>query len=200
MSATFAAPKTNGADSRISVLLQGWGEKREKKKKERKKINAIRIVSIMTFILILDVMTTIFAACTAMILIRMETALLINLLFEKDYLISLYSLCWAPPGRLGVACIWLDNREWPLSAFCHHRFRKNSPSLSKPCYKIMLLKPCVEEDFFFSFDTLSHCKWNMVQLSMTGFTTRINTTPGLYPIQWELNLQVTAMSSCYMSF
>lgn len=46
----------------------------------------------MTFVLILDVITTIYAACIAMMLIRMETALLINFLFEKDYLISLYPL------------------------------------------------------------------------------------------------------------
>ena len=42
--------------------------------------------------MILDVMTTVFAAYTTMILIRMETALLINFLFEKVYLISLYNL------------------------------------------------------------------------------------------------------------
>lgn len=41
----------------------------------------------MTFVLILDVMTAIFAACTAVILIRMETALWMNFLFEKVYLI-----------------------------------------------------------------------------------------------------------------
>lgn len=46
----------------------------------------------MTFVLILDVITTIFAACTTMMLIRMKTAFLINFLFEKDYLISLYPL------------------------------------------------------------------------------------------------------------
>lgn len=91
MSVTFAAPKSNGADSRISVLLQGlgWGGRREKKEREK---NSIRTVVIMTSVLILDVMTTIFAACTASILIRRETALLINVLFEKDYLISLFSL------------------------------------------------------------------------------------------------------------
>lgn len=56
-------------------------------RKRRKLINSIHTVIIMTFILILDVMTAIFAACTAVILIRMETALWINFLFEKVYLI-----------------------------------------------------------------------------------------------------------------
>lgn len=88
VSATCAAPKANGANSRINVLLQGWG----KKERERELINSNHTVIIMTFALILDVITTVFAACTAMMLIRMETALLINFLFAKDYLISLYPL------------------------------------------------------------------------------------------------------------
>ena len=49
--------------------------------KKRKLINSIHTVIITTFILILDVMAAIFAACTAAILIRMETALLINFPF-----------------------------------------------------------------------------------------------------------------------
>lgn len=60
----------------------GW-----RKRKKRKLINSIHTVIIMTFILILDVMTAIFAACTAVILIRMEAALWMNFLLEKVYLI-----------------------------------------------------------------------------------------------------------------
>lgn len=48
-------------------------ENKRERKKERKKINYIHTARIMTFILILDVMTTIFVAGAAVILIRMET-------------------------------------------------------------------------------------------------------------------------------
>lgn len=67
-------------------------ERKEKKRKEIKLINPIHTAIIMTFRLILDVMTTTFAACTATVLIRMETALLIKLLFQKVYLMSFCNL------------------------------------------------------------------------------------------------------------
>lgn len=82
---TSAVQQVDAAASR-SVFLQacrgGW-----RKRKKRKLINSIHTVIIMTFILSLDVLTAIFAACTAVILIRMETALWMNFLLEKVYLI-----------------------------------------------------------------------------------------------------------------
>lgn len=85
--AAFSVPSTSAVDAAASrsVFLQacrgGW------RKRKKKLINSIHTVIIMTFILILDVMTAIYAACTAVVLIRMETALWMNFLLEKVYLI-----------------------------------------------------------------------------------------------------------------
>lgn len=80
VSSMFARQQRNAAESRVKVCsyrhARGGGGVGK-----RKLINSIHTVIITTFILILDVMAAIFAACTAAILIRMETALLINFPF-----------------------------------------------------------------------------------------------------------------------
>lgn len=87
MSAAFLVPEV--MEQIQECVPTGMGGK---KKEGRKEINFLHIVIIMTFNLILNVMTTVFGPCTAMLLIRMETVLLINFLFERVYLISLYCL------------------------------------------------------------------------------------------------------------
>lgn len=82
------------------------GMHRGRGEKKRKLINSIHTVIFMTFILILDVMTAIFAACTAVILIRMETALLINFLFREGLFNSLYGLSLNTWRQAGVFTDW----------------------------------------------------------------------------------------------
>lgn len=60
----------------------------------------------MTFILTLDVVTAIFAACTAVILIRMETALSINFPFREGLFNSLYGLSLNTWRQAGVFIGW----------------------------------------------------------------------------------------------
>lgn len=60
----------------------------------------------MTFMLILHVMTAIFAACTAGILIGMETAFLINFLFREGLFNSLYGLSLNTWRQAGVFTGW----------------------------------------------------------------------------------------------